>query len=162
MGKREWEIIEQLADQDRQARLVTISANAVDAEPNAEIVHEALIRGWKRLRDWLNEDRSFRLWLQKIEEDASEWKREQDRSYLLTGRKLDEARRWLAERSHEDITTNSYEFIATSIKRRNEIEIRSIESKISFMDGELNRVGIKYFVKDQYGFLIIITLMGLY
>jgi hypothetical protein len=28
----------------------------------AEIVHEALIGAWRRLRTWLDEDRAFGLW----------------------------------------------------------------------------------------------------
>jgi hypothetical protein len=52
--------------------------------------------GWKRLRDWLNEDRSFRVWLQRVEEFAIEWKSDRDPSYLLSGRRLDEAKSWLS------------------------------------------------------------------
>ena len=49
-GARQWELLEQLASQDRQARLVTLGASRSDGEPTAEIVHEALIRRWDRLR----------------------------------------------------------------------------------------------------------------
>ena len=47
-GARQWELLEQLASQDRQARLVTLRASRIDGEPTAEIVHEALIRRWDR------------------------------------------------------------------------------------------------------------------
>jgi hypothetical protein len=73
-SEREWKLVEQLSGQNRQARLVTIGASEMDGEATAEIVHEALIRGWNRLRSWLADDRAFRLWLQKTEELAEEWR----------------------------------------------------------------------------------------
>ncbi len=82
-SEREWALVEQLSSQDRQARLVTVGASKLDGEATAEIVHEALIRGWNRLRSWLTEDRAFRLWLQKTEELAEEWRQEEDNSNLL-------------------------------------------------------------------------------
>jgi Novel STAND NTPase 1 len=102
-GTQQWELLEQLASQDRLARLVTLGASRSDGEPTAEIVHEALIRCWDRLRGWLDEDRGFRLWLQKTEAEAAEWRISQDTSDLLAGRKLAEAQRWREERRAQDL-----------------------------------------------------------
>ena len=104
-GAEEWQLIEQLVSQDRQARLVTAGARQVDGQPTAEIVHEVLIRGWPRLRKWLAEDRAFRLWLQKIEAGAADWRRSSDPSDLLYGRRLSEAMRWKDERIAQDLTS---------------------------------------------------------
>ena len=96
-SEREWVVVEQLASQDRQARLVTIGASEVDGEATAEIVHEALILGWNQLRSWLAEVRPFRLWLQRTEELAEEWRQEKDNTgLLLSGKRLEVAKYWSA------------------------------------------------------------------
>ncbi|HME27037.1 MAG TPA: trypsin-like peptidase domain-containing protein [Acetobacteraceae bacterium] len=120
-GARRWQLLEQLASQDRQARLVSLGASSVDGEPTAEIVHEALIRSWDRLRGWLNEDRSFRLWLQKTEAEAMEWRRSGDTSDLLAGRKLAEAQRWREERQAQDLVSVA-DYLDASVRFRTQQE----------------------------------------
>ncbi len=122
-GVRQWEVLEQLASQDRQARLVTVGASRMDGEPTAEIVHEALIRRWDRLRKWLNEDRGFQLWMQKTEADAAEWRASGDDSDLLTGRKLAEAQRWREERRAQDLLPVA-DYLDASQRFRQETEER--------------------------------------
>ncbi|MGK7870557.1 nSTAND1 domain-containing NTPase [Falsiroseomonas sp. E2-1-a20] len=116
---REWELVEQLASQDRQARLVIAGASHVGGEPTVEIVHDALIRHWARLRGWLDEDRTFRLWLQKAEAEAAEWRRSGDASDLLQGRRLAEAAQWRQERAAEDLRAVA-DFVEASLRRREE------------------------------------------
>ncbi|TDH58066.1 hypothetical protein E2C06_34555, partial [Dankookia rubra] len=116
-GAREWELVEQFAGQDRQARLVATGASHVSGEPTAEIVHDAMLRHWKRLRGWLDEDRAFRLWLQKIETAAEEWRRTGDASDLLQGRRLIEAERWRDERAAEDLRP-VVDYVEASVRRR--------------------------------------------
>ncbi|WP_066374792.1 nSTAND1 domain-containing NTPase [Herbidospora mongoliensis] len=66
-----------------RARLVT-----VDAE-SAQITHEALIRGWPRLRIWLEEDRADLLARQELTADAVDWDRNgRDPAYLYSGTRL--------------------------------------------------------------------------
>jgi WD40 repeat protein/class 3 adenylate cyclase/energy-coupling factor transporter ATP-binding protein EcfA2 len=57
------EVLRTLAD----ARLVTIGERTV------EVAHEALIRHWPTLREWLDEDREGRLLHRRLTEDAQEW-----------------------------------------------------------------------------------------
>ncbi|MGI5292854.1 eIF2A-related protein [Nonomuraea polychroma] len=52
----DWPVVERL----EQDRLVAVSRQ--DAEPRVEIAHEALLRGWDRLREWLLDDHEFREW----------------------------------------------------------------------------------------------------
>jgi hypothetical protein len=120
-GARQWELLEQLASQDRQARLVTLGASRIDGEPTAELVHEALIRRWDRLHGWLDEDRGFRLWLQKTEAEAAEWRASGDNSDLLAGRKLAEAQRWREERRANDLLPVA-DYVAASTTFRQEEE----------------------------------------
>lgn len=66
-----------------RARLVTVDAQSV------QIAHEALIRGWPRLRIWLEEDRADLLALQELTADAADWDRNgRDPAYLYSGTRL--------------------------------------------------------------------------
>ncbi len=57
------ELIELLVD----ARLLIVS------ETTVEVAHEALIREWPRLRDWLDEDRDTLRTLRSLDHAATEW-----------------------------------------------------------------------------------------
>ena len=50
-----------------------------------EVAHEALIRHWKRLEDWLNEDRDALRLRQNLNQDAGEWE-QGDRAEALLPR----------------------------------------------------------------------------
>ena len=58
-----------------------------------EVAHEALIRHWPRLREWLEADRAALLLRETMREAAQEWERQgRDESYLAhRGRRLEEA-----------------------------------------------------------------------
>lgn len=86
----DWYIAQLLAQPEH--RLVVIGPGGADT---AEIAHEALIREWKRLAGWVDEDADFQQWLAVMEERAVE----QD---LLSATRVAEAQRWLGER-HADI-----------------------------------------------------------
>jgi WD40 repeat protein len=65
------------------ARLVTVDEDCVT------VAHEALIRGWPRLRAWLAEDRDLLLAHRRLTETAAEWDQHgRDDSYLYRGRRL--------------------------------------------------------------------------
>lgn len=71
------------------ARLVTVD------DGTAEIAHEALLRAWPRLRQWIADDREELLDHQRLAEAARMWK--SDGGPLYTGARLDEVRNWLDE-----------------------------------------------------------------
>ena len=64
LGTDAWALAQRLADEDN--RLVVTAAPS-PGEETAEIVHEALIRNWPTLVDWVNHDRAFQSWLQEFE-----------------------------------------------------------------------------------------------
>ena len=75
------------------ARLLTSSEVAGVA--TAEVSHEALIREWPRLSDWLWEAREDVRLQQALSENVAEWEqREQPRDRLYRGSQLKEARAW--------------------------------------------------------------------
>src|SRR4030095_14175301 len=74
-----------------EARLVTLS------EDTAEVAHEALIREWPTLREWLNQDREGLKLHRHLTETSREWQLlEQDPDLLYRGARLAQAREWAA------------------------------------------------------------------
>jgi hypothetical protein len=94
------------------ARLLTSGGQSV------EITHEALLRRWPRLRDWITEDRSGNLVRQNLEEAAGTWDREgRDPAGLYGGIRLGAARAWAGGRSR-DLSAVARDFLAASDRRR--------------------------------------------
>jgi hypothetical protein len=80
-----------------------------------EIVHEALIRGWDRLQVWLNEDRAFRIWHERLRAALSQWEASsRDEEALLRGVLLVEAEE-RAKTRPADISPPEREFLQASV-----------------------------------------------
>jgi hypothetical protein len=85
------EVVHTLAD----ARLLTIGGEAAPGESWVDLSHEALIRGWPRLRSWIEEDRAGLRVHRRLTEAAQEWERlDHDEGVLLRGARLAEAVEW--------------------------------------------------------------------
>jgi WD40 repeat protein len=83
-------VVSALADE----RLLTISAGAV------EVAHEALLREWPRLRDWIEEDREGLRIHRRLTLAAREWDGlNRDDDALYRGARLGEADEWRATRN---------------------------------------------------------------
>jgi WD40 repeat protein len=111
-----WFLVKQLAD----ARLVVTSRNAANQE-TVEVVHEALIRNWSELRQWMDTDRSFRTWQERLRAAMYQWEQTQrDEGGLLRGAALAEAEENLKQR-REDISSGEQEFIEVSLALRDRL-----------------------------------------
>jgi hypothetical protein len=98
-----------------EARLVTVPVANDHRQQMVEIAHEALVRRWPRLRQWLEEDREILVWRQRLGFIIQEWQQTgRDDGFLLRGSLLDEARLWLSRRSN-DLTPVEKEFINASL-----------------------------------------------
>ncbi len=82
-------LVQHLAD----ARLAVTSVNPVTGEEEVEVAHEALIRHWPRLRNWLEEDRAGLRVREGLREAALEWQAANRDENLLVhrGRRLEDA-----------------------------------------------------------------------
>ncbi|GAA4203446.1 hypothetical protein GCM10022252_61100 [Streptosporangium oxazolinicum] len=79
--------LRQVLEHLTRARLLSVDAQSV------QIAHEALIRGWPRLRTWIEEDRADLVVLQRLDADAAAWQEGgRDTAYLYTGNRLQMAR----------------------------------------------------------------------
>ncbi|MCC5640660.1 WD40 repeat domain-containing protein [Nostoc sp. CHAB 5844] len=116
LGEQSWSLVKKLAD----ARLVVTSRNLASQE-TVEVVHEALIHNWRELREWMNTNRVFRAWQERLRSAKGQWEAtNKDSSSLLRGAALAEAEERLKERSEDLI--DEKEFIEQSIKERNRLK----------------------------------------
>lgn len=98
------DVLSRLAD----ARLVTTS------EKGVEVAHEALIRGWARLSEWLNQDREGLRLHRQLTDSAREWDlMEGDASMLYRGVRLAQARDW-AEQNPGALNARERAFLEAS------------------------------------------------
>ncbi|WP_232542646.1 nSTAND1 domain-containing NTPase [Streptomyces sp. QHH-9511] len=56
-------------------------------EPVAELIHEALIRDWGALREWVDQDHRFQEWLGRTRERQSRWAAQKDPGICSAGRR---------------------------------------------------------------------------
>lgn len=81
-----------------------------------EVAHEALLRVWPLLRDWLDDSREFLIGCQQLEQDLAQWQvasaADKPRA-LLSGLKLAKGRAWLAEHG-EQLTPELRSYIPAS------------------------------------------------
>ena len=102
------EVLQILVD----ARLITT------AEETAEVAHEALIREWPTLREWLNEDREGLLLHRHLTETAQEWQRlERASSELYRGKRLTQVLEWSWDH-RDELNALEGEFLDASLADR--------------------------------------------
>jgi WD40 repeat protein/transcriptional regulator with XRE-family HTH domain len=93
-----------------------VSAGLVSADGGqVEIVHDAVLRGWPRLRDWVEDDRAERRARRRLARDAAEWQhRGRDPELLYRGARLAIAQEWLIP---DTLPPHEREFLAASMRR---------------------------------------------
>lgn len=109
-----------------EARLITVDENSID------VSHEALIRGWPRLREWLDEDRESLRVQHHLADFAKAWKKSNmDESELYRGGRLTRAIEW-AEKHIEVMSSLEQEFLeASHALQVNELEeSRKVATKL--------------------------------
>jgi hypothetical protein len=111
------ELVVKLTDE----RLLVTNQSASGLEQTVEVAHEALISNWGTLRTWVNEDREFLLWRDRIGPLVAEWERAQENDEaLLRGPLLVEAQKWFDQRS-QDLSDQERKFISASREDREQL-----------------------------------------
>ena len=103
-----WRLVQRLAG----VRLVVTNNDASNKEI-VEVVHEALIQNWERLRNWITEFRDFRIWQEKLRAHMKQWQLSQNEEDLLSGSYLSNAQKWL-ERHRNRLAVDEIAFIERS------------------------------------------------
>ena len=120
IGEENWDMVIDLAD----SRLVVTGYREEEKLETAEIAHETLIQHWHPLREWINRDREFRLWQERLRFTMNQWKANgQDRESLLRGETLSEAEKWLRDREN-DIPQKERAFIKLGSKNKKRSQLR--------------------------------------
>jgi len=119
------ELVARPEEQEPLHRLVRRLADArllvTGGDPGAEtveIIHDALLQQWGRLKHWTAEQREFYLWRQRLDERLQEWEEKgRDEGALLRGALLAEAERWLTEHP-DDLNPHERKYIQESVALR--------------------------------------------
>lgn len=102
--------VDRVLDKLVQARLVRSTEGDTLDDAQVEVAHEALIRNWPRLVDWLEDERIALRQRLRLTIAAEQWyTKRRDSSALLRGILLEEAR------SHRDLNALETEFVEASI-----------------------------------------------
>lgn len=124
---RERILIQQLAD----ARLLVTGRDEQTNTDTVEIAHEALIRRWNIIKIWLNNDREFLLWRQRLRTLIDHWQASnREQGSLLRGTLLVEAEEWLRLRMsnltvvEKDYITASHELSQKELDEKKAINLR--------------------------------------
>jgi TIR domain len=109
-------ILQEVAAAFVTARLLI--TNEVAGTTTIEVSHEALIREWPRLSDWLREGREDIQLQQAVSQDVAEWqRREKPKDRLYRGSQLKEARAWARRNTPSKDETDFLQ--ASTLRERN-------------------------------------------
>ena len=108
-------------------RLLSLDRDQVSGDPTVEVAHEALLSGWERLREWIEQNRDDLLRHRELANAAGRWETSgRDQDYVYVGGRLDEAQRW-SEESAITLTDGERGFLGAAMARRQEEEDRERE-----------------------------------
>jgi uncharacterized protein YjbI with pentapeptide repeats len=100
----------------------------VSGDAIVDVAHEALIRGWRLLRGWLDEDRDVEAKQRKLEERAEDWQRSgQLKAYLLRDQLLKDAKSLIqSQQKSGNLTLKNFvlNFVKASEKKQNSDQLR--------------------------------------
>jgi WD40 repeat protein len=112
VGEENWDLVAYLAS----ARLLVTGRHNKTGTEIVEIVHEELIRGWKELKSWMQQDREFRCWQEKLRSAIRTWESiDKDEDALLRGKTLTDAEDWFNKRLIE-LSLEERSFIVKSLE----------------------------------------------
>ena len=112
--KENWDLVTGLAS----SRLVVTNRNSSTGVETVEIVHEALMRSWGRLAQWIQMGGEFRRWQEQLRAAMHQWEdTKQDEGALLGGVPLAEAQEWL-KKHLEELSDSERKFIQLSLEQR--------------------------------------------
>lgn len=98
-------------------RLLSFDRDPVTRGATVEVAHEALLHGWARLRQWVDDRRSDLLLQRRLAAAAHEWEGAgRDGAFLLGGGRLEQLESWSAQGALP-LTVEEREFLSASRDR---------------------------------------------
>ncbi|HEX3053493.1 MAG TPA: protein kinase [Aggregatilineaceae bacterium] len=157
------ELMDEAIDTYADFRLLTLDHDHASRCPTVEIAHEAILREWERLRDWLNESRYDILQQRLLAAAMAGWRDSgKDPSYLLSGARLEQFAGW-AGKKHLALTLDERKFLDTSIterKHRESAEQERQQRELETQRRATNR--LRYLVVGLIIFLIAVFALSLF
>jgi WD40 repeat protein/DNA-binding CsgD family transcriptional regulator len=123
------DLMEEIIDQFTAYRLLSLDHDPATRQPVVEVAHEAILREWERLREWLNDSRSDIRQQRQVAQAAVAWKAsDKDASYLLHGSRLEQAESW-RDTTTLTLTPLEKEFLTISIVERTRQQQEKLEQQ---------------------------------
>ena len=122
MAELQTEAVATEAVADVVQRLTNARLLVTSKDQQVDVAHEALIRGWPKLQNWIEEDRTALRTHRRITEAAAEWQRlHRDAGVLFRGVLLTVAQEW-REKHAADLSLPEREFLDASMTLRQDEE----------------------------------------
>lgn len=116
------DLIEEVLDTYANYRLLSLDHDPASRVPTIEVAHEAILREWKRLREWLNESRADIRLQRQLAGVANDWDAAgKDSSFLLRGARLEQFEAW-SKATDLALTQIEKEYLVASLVQRGEDE----------------------------------------
>ena len=117
-------------------RLLTTDRDPQTREPTLEVAHEALIREWSRLREWLNDSREDIRTQRRLSAASNEWREAgREKSFLMSGAQLEQINDW-ANTTDVILTEEERAFLASSVVQKRNEDAREKARRIQRMEAE--------------------------
>ena len=110
--------VNMVLDQFGKYRLLTFDHDPATRQPTVEVAHEALLREWQRLREWLDESRADVRQQRGLAKTVAEWQvADGDPDFLFQGTRLAQMEEW-AGTTDLALTKAEREFLTASLAQR--------------------------------------------
>ena len=124
--------IQHILDTFGRYRLLTFDHDPETRAPTVEIAHEALIRRWAKMREWLNESRDHLRIQHQLTSATEEWQQvNRDASYLPSGARLTQFEE-IARLKTIALNQNETDYLQAGVARRNR-NVRLRQTAIMFL-----------------------------
>lgn len=139
-------------------RLLSFDRDSESREATVEIAHEALIREWQRLQNWLGENRQDIRLQRLLAASAADWKSSGgDNSYLLRGSRLAQYEDWFGA-TELSLSQDEQSFLQASIEERKRLDALAEAQKAQ---EQLLQDKLRQRLQAIIGILVVASIAGI-
>ena len=144
--------MESVIDQLGRQRFLSFDRDHATGAPTVEVAHEALLTGWDRLCDWIEDGRVDIVRRAALSTALNEWSQSgQDSDYLLTGKRLTDFERW-RDSTALRLTTAESDYLAASLEHR-DAAVKAETARAA------REIGLKRLARRGWGALVAVLLV---
>ncbi len=156
--QHEEQIVQVVIDIFGKYRLLTFDHDPVTRTPTVEVAHEALIRQWQLLHQWIEDSREDLRLQRRVTAAATDWLNAgRDPSFLATGTRLGQFETWLADTTLS-LTEHERLYLNESLARREQQSAE--EAARQSREAALERRS-RYFLAALAGVLAVAAVIAL-